>query len=78
MKSKLDEGALLDEGKKLVSFVLYKKMCELLLRDGGQDVAFAHLFLVLEWNLITQSTNCVKIHVNHIQWREDSLVFFSS
>ena len=75
-KSKLDEGASLDEGKKPMSFDVYKTMCDLLLRDGGEDAAFAHLFLILEWNLMARSKNCTKMHVNHIQWREDSLVFF--
>ena len=75
-KAKLEEGASLDEGKKPMSFDVYKKMCDLLLRDGGEDAAFAHLFLILEWNLMARSENCVKMHVNHIQWREDALVFF--
>ena len=51
-KAKLNEGTLLGEGEQTMSFDVYKKICETLLKDGDEDAAFAHLFLILEWDLI--------------------------
>ena len=51
-------------------------MCQLLMRGEGDDYLFAHTFLTLEWNLLARSDNCLSMHINHIEWREDCLVFF--
>ena len=34
-----------------------------------------HLFLILDWNLMKWSDNCVNMKVAHIQFHEDALVF---
>ena len=34
-----------------------------------------HLFLILNWNLMKQSENCVNMRVAHIRIHEDALVF---
>ena len=75
-QSKVDNGESLDEGKKPMSFEVYKEMCQLLMRGDGDDYLFAHTFLTLEWNLLARSDNCLSMHINHIEWREDCLVFF--
>ena len=79
-KQKAESGESLDEGKKPMSFDVYKKMCEILYKgcggEGKSDYLFAHAFLTLEWNLMARSDNCLNMHVSHVQWYEDSLLFF--
>ena len=38
---------ILDEGKKLMGYEVYKKLCELLFEREGNDYVFAHVFLNL-------------------------------
>ena len=65
----------MDKGKKLMRYDVYKKLCELLFEGEGDDYAFTHLFLTLEWNLLAQSDNCLDMNVSHVQWENDILVF---
>ena len=74
--NKRESGAGLDEGKKEMSFEGYKRLCEELYNGKVDDHLFAHDFLTMEWNLIVRSENCVNIHVQHIQWRSDSLIYY--
>ena len=48
----------------------------LLFYGEGDDYAFSHMFLTLEWNLLARSDNCLDMNVNHVQWKNDSLVFY--
>ena len=41
----------------------------------GDDHLFAHAFLTMECNLMAIICNCVHMHVQHIQWRSDSLIY---
>jgi hypothetical protein len=66
-------GARLGEGKKPLSFALYKKLCEWLIADGGRESLFSWAFLTITWNLMCRSKNTVNIHRNHISWENDSL-----
>ena len=72
--NKRESGASLDEGKKSMSFEVYKRLCEVLYNRKGDDHLFAHAFLKMEWNLMARSNKCVNMHVQHIQWRLDSLI----
>ena len=81
MKRKVAEerenaGSSLEEGKKAMNIEVYKLMCKKLFESGHEDAAFAHLYLVLEWNLMARSNNCEKLRLGHIEWRHDCLVFF--
>ena len=49
---KTGSGESFDEGKKSISYGVYKKLCELLFEGEGDDYAFTHMFLTLEWNLL--------------------------
>ena len=75
---KAEIGEILDEGKKLISCEVYKKLCELIFEGEGDDYAFAHVFLMLEGNLLARSDNCLAMKINHVQWENDSLVFYFS
>ena len=75
---KAESGESLDEGKKWMSFEVYKKLCEFLFYGEGADYSFSHVFLMLEWNLLAWSNNCLAMNINHVQWENDSLVFYFS
>ena len=74
--NKRESGTILDEGKRAMSFELYKRLCKELYNGKGDDNLFAHAFLTMECNLMTRSKNCVNMHVQHIQWRSDGLIYY--
>ena len=53
-----------------------KRLCEELYNGKGDDPFFAHAFLKMECNLMPRSNNCVNMHLHHIQWRLDSLIYY--
>ena len=61
-----------------MSYDMYKKICELLFDGEGDDYAFTHMFLTLDWNLLARIDNCLTMNVNNVQWENDSLVFYFS
>ena len=67
--------ASLYEGKRATSFEVYTRLCEELYNGKGDDHLFAHAFLTMECNIMARSDNCVNIHVQHIQWRSDNLIY---
>ena len=78
VKEKQEKGLKLDEGKEPMSLSVYTKICEILYSSDRPESNFVHFFLTLEWNLMTSSDSCVISHVNHIQWRDDSLIMYFS
>ena len=54
---KAESGESLDEGKKSMSYEVYKKLCELLFEGEGDDYAFSHMFLTLECKILERSDN---------------------
>ena len=75
-QSRIDSGTVLDKGKKPMSLDVYKKLCLILYSGDDPEYVFAHLFLILEWILMARSDNCLQMTLTHLQWRNDSLVFF--
>ena len=73
-----ESGESLDKRKKLIRYDVYKKLCELLFEGQGDDYAFYHMFLKLDWNLLARSNNCLTMNVNDLQWDNDSLVLYCS
>jgi hypothetical protein len=62
-------------GKKKTGFDVYKKICELFLKEEGKEFIFACAFVCLEWNLMARSKNVVHAHILDIEWNADALVF---
>ena len=75
-EEKMSLGRSLEEGKKGMSFEVYKLMCSKFIEMDTEDAVFAHLFLILQWNLMARSSNMTKLQIGHIEWRNDCLVFF--
>ena len=65
----------MDEGKKGLSFEVYKIMCEIWFKSHYGDYLFAHTFLTMEWNLLAHSDNSFSICAQHIDFNNDSLLF---
>lgn len=69
-------GRRLEEGKKPMTYEVYSKLCEFLWTGSDDEYLFAHAFLTMEWNLMARSDNCLHMNINHVQWRDDCLLFF--
>ncbi len=52
-QDKLNNGDCLNKGKKKMGYNVYKLMCQILLQGDSTEYCFAHLFLTLEWNLMS-------------------------
>ena len=74
--NKRESGASIDEGKREMSFEVYKILCEEQYNGKSDDHFFSHALLTMEWNLMVRSDNCVNMHVRHIQWRLNRLIYY--
>ena len=76
VNDKITRGESLNEGHRPMSFSVYENMCNNLYEGDDDEYLFAHAFLTMEWNLMARADNCVNMHVNHVQWQDDCLLFF--
>jgi hypothetical protein len=60
------------EGKDGFSHTQYKTLCEIAFRSNSY---MKHLFLVISWNLMTRSKSTSNIHLDHLKWIDDCIVF---
>jgi hypothetical protein len=64
-KKKVESDSMLI-GKKKMDFNVYQLMCELFMREEGEEFIFSRCFVTLEWNLMARSENVVQFsHVPH-------------
>jgi hypothetical protein len=71
-----DNGEKVKEGKAAMPFAVYAFLAARLLALGTSDAIFAHLFMVLSWNLMCRAGNTETIHINHIEWINDALAIY--
>ena len=45
------------------------------MKEEGEEFIFAHAFLTLEWNLMARSENVEHVHILHVSWDADCLMF---
>jgi hypothetical protein len=65
-------------GKSPLRFFLYKQLAAFGLRSLKSGHTFAHLFLIMCWNLMCRAGNAVSICFSHLEWREDALgIYFA-
>ena len=74
--SRAESERSLDEEKKGMSYKVYKRICKILFKSNDDNYLFAHAFLTMEWNLLVCSDNCFTMRDNHIEFKNDSLLFF--
>ena len=65
-------------GKDPLPSTLFKFLCTALLLDLSRESIFARTFMILAWNLMSRSKNTFNVHLNHMEWKEDSLQMFFS
>ena len=58
-----------------MNFSTYKLMCKKFFKINHEYADFAHLYLILEWNLMARSDNIKDLNIKQIEWRNDLLVF---
>jgi len=62
------------EGKRPITFRGYCQLALYALSSLEKDAMFAHLYVVMTWNLFSRSNNIAKIMYRHIEWKEDALM----
>jgi integrase len=62
------------EGKRPITFRGYAMLAKYALKSQEKDSVFAHLYIVLCWNLFSRSNSIANIMYNHIEWKEDALM----
>jgi hypothetical protein len=72
---KVQEGDVDIVGKKKMGFNLYKKICQLFMKEEGKEFIFAHAFLTLKWNLMARFDNVVQAHICMFTGRMIALCF---
>jgi len=63
-------------GKSPMEFSLLCYLARRLLESGRTDDVFAHLYLVLSWNLMCRAGNTANICYAHLDWSQDSLLVY--
>lgn len=48
----------------------YTKILTVDVVSDNNEAVFGHLFLILEWNMMTRTYNVVHLHINHLEWRD--------
>ena len=76
VNDKITIGESLNEGKRPMSFSVYENLCKNLYEGDDDEYLFYHSFLKMEWNFMARADNCINMHVNHVQWQDDCLLFF--
>ena len=71
-------GISCEQGKSPMTFALYRRLCQKLVSSPKAEDIFTRAWITLEWSLMARADNMVRSHINHIEWRDDSLVIFFS
>eukprot|EP00956_Cyclotella_meneghiniana_P032388 scaffold88971_cov23-Cyclotella_meneghiniana.AAC.1 len=74
-KQREDLGMRTLEGKDPIPFAAYVHLANILLRSRNPEHVAVHLFLLLDWNLITRANQVVKANIDLIGVQEDCLKF---
>jgi len=69
-------GEVLEDGKDAMSHACLKLLCQKFFKGNRDEYHFAHLFLLLEWNLIARSNNVSNLHVNDFEFEGNSLLVY--
>ena len=59
-----------------MSLQIYSILCDYFMQQPDDDSILCHAFSTLEWNLMARSDNVSNCHLNHVEWKNDSLVNF--
>jgi len=68
-------GLMLTKGKAVMKPEAYEMIAEDLFKSGAKCDIFNHGMLLLDWNLMKRSENCLNVKMIHIEFEEDYLKF---
>jgi hypothetical protein len=74
-KQRKELGLRLTEGKDPLPFAAYQYLAEILHQSNDPDHIAAHLFLLLEWNMISRADSVIGSNIELCGMRNDALVF---
>ena len=66
---------MLTKGKAVMKPEAYEMIAEDLFKSGAKCDIFNHGMLLLDWNLMKRSENCLNVKMIHIEFEEDYLKF---
>ena len=66
----------MEEGKEALSFELYSTIAKHLFESDNKNAPFAHLFLLLSWNLMCRSSTTSIVKVKHLRVEGDAVVVY--
>ena len=72
---KVLQGDVSMVGKKKMGYDVYNNICELFMKENGEEYNFCTCFLSLKWNLMARSENVVHAHIFYVHWDANCLVF---
>lgn len=76
VEQRVSAGETPEEGKDAMSFACLKLLCQKFFQGDKDEYHFAHLFLLLEWNLIARSNSVANLHINDFEFEGDSLLVY--
>ena len=68
-------GLAATEGKKPLPIRAYKYMAKILFESDKPEHIAAHLFLLIEWNLISRAEFVVDAKIDLVSFQEDAMLF---
>jgi len=68
-------GLKLMKGEAVMKPEAYELIAEHLFKSGEKRDIFNHLMLLLDWNLMKRSENCLNVKMIHIEFEKDYLKF---
>ena len=63
------------EGKWILDFCAYKYLAKLVFKSDELEDVVAHVFLLLEWNIISWSEHVVDSNIYLVSFWQDALMF---
>lgn len=75
VKEKMALGISTEEGKRPLPFEAYKLLAQILFESESQEHIAAHLFLLLEWNLMSRAEMVVGASIDVVRCNSDAIQF---
>ncbi|KAE8902325.1 hypothetical protein PF003_g14132 [Phytophthora fragariae] len=75
-KSAANGESAVKTGKDPLMFDLYSFLCDKMMAHSSKEMAFAHAYMVIAWNLMCRSSNAFRIRYSHMEWRGDALQIY--
>ena len=75
VKERKQLGLAATEGKKPFPFRAYKHLAKILFESDEPEPVTAHIFLLLEWNLISWAEYVVDSNIDLVSFQQDDFLF---